>query len=313
MITTFILDGSKLKEPKFNPEKNPKTKLTWIDITKPTIEELKHIKKAYKIHPLAIEDCLSNDNSSRMQEYTGHFFLALAEVIDTNNTRCSSVNYLIGKHIIITTHHTKVKIFEELKENKDSLKNFMKEGQDFFLHALINKQNQGFFPATEILAAQLNKIEDEVLKEPDKEIISKIFSLKKRITRLKRITASQKEIVFNVAKESPFISQKALPYYKDLYEHISKVDRELADLRENILGVLEVHLTMNANKTNDIMKVLTVIATIMLPLTLVASIYGMNFKFMPEIGWKYGYAFSLGIMAVLAGIMILYFRQKKWL
>ena len=311
MITTYIYEGA-LKEIIFNPEKNKKNILTWIDITRPTAEDFKHIKKAYNIHPLLIQNCLSNDETPRHVESPGYELIVIAVLLDKISLKSTSLNCMIGNNLIVTTHQVKLEGLEALKSNKERLKKAMQEGQDFLLHTIINPEIEHFEPAIEEIITELSKTEDKVLKDPDKEIINNIFTIKKKTYKLKKIATKQRELLGALSRQSPFVTKKAAPYFRDSYDTMTQMDEQLASAAENILSLLEVHLTMNTKRTNEVMKVLTIIATIMMPLTLIASIYGMNFKFMPELYWKYGYYAALAIMATIGLVMIIYFKRKKW-
>lgn len=190
----------------------------------------------------------------------------------------------------------------------------LSRGADFLLHEVLDALADQYLPVSERIDEQLDDIEDRVLNDPSRALLLELLGLKRVVVHLRRVLIPQREVLRKMgASEDGLISKEGRFFFRDVYDHLYRVS-ELAELhREVIASALEAYLSAVNNRLSEVMKVLTIIATLILPLTLITGIYGMNFDVMPELRWKYGYAATLAGMFALAAAMILYFRRRRWL
>jgi magnesium transporter len=190
----------------------------------------------------------------------------------------------------------------------------MARGPAFVAHAILDKLTDLYIPVAEHIDEVVDAIEKAVIAAPEPELLETILDLKRAVQWLRRMSVYQRDITQRLSRgEFEHIPEAALAFYRDLYDQFVRVT-DLTESNREMLGVaLQVHFTVTANKTNDAMKALTIISAILLPMTFIAGIYGMNFKHMPELEWRYGYFFALGLMASIAVAFYVYFKRKKWI
>jgi magnesium transporter len=187
------------------------------------------------------------------------------------------------------------------------------KGAVWVAHSLLDHLTDHYFPVMDSFDDAVDALEIEVVTHPTREALQRIFALKRSLMRLRRVAVHQKEILMRLSRgEFALIPERALPFYRDVYDHFVRVS-DLADTyRELVSGALDAYLSTQSNRMNEIMKVLTGFSTVMLPLTFIAGVYGMNFEHMPELKWEYGYAFAWALMLVVAAGLLVYFRRKRW-
>lgn len=190
----------------------------------------------------------------------------------------------------------------------------MRRGVDFLAHDLVDALVDNFMPTIEEMDRKSDRLEAEVLHEPKRETLTSIMQLKRSILALTRILLPQREIMNGLSRgDYPFISERAQIYYRNIYDHLMRIEMLTAGLRDMAESVLSTYLSSVSNRMNEVMKVLTLIATIFIPLTFVAGVYGMNFQYMPELTWEYGYYTVWMIMIAIVAIMLVYFRRRQWI
>jgi len=287
----------------------------WLDFENPSHADLKPLEKVFNIHHLAIEDCLSpQENRSKLVEYDTFTHIVVYAVIDRKKLKLEQVNFIFGKNFIISIHKSPLPQFDAVKKNKQDMDVLMKQKPDGILHGLMDKLVDDFFPMFDELNEKLDRLEDNIIKKPDPKHITTLFRIKRETLGLKRILSAQRDALSSLTKSTNnHISKHVLVYFRDLHDHMIWLNDQIDTSREWIASVLDLHLSVTSNKMNEIMKVLTIIATIMLPLTVIGSIYGMNFKYMPELQWRYGYLMVWLVMILITIGMLYYFRRKGWL
>ncbi|HHX59842.1 MAG TPA: magnesium/cobalt transporter CorA [Epulopiscium sp.] len=202
------------------------------------------------------------------------------------------------------------RIIERLKEGA----NIRKNGADDLLHALIDTIVDNYFSVIEAIGENLDEVEDKVLLNPQKDLLEDIYKLKKELIYVRRVLWPMRNVISSVAiKEYELIDGKTIYYFKDIDDHIVQMIDIVETYRDISTGILDTYLSSISNKTNDIMKVLTIYSTIFIPLTFIAGVYGMNFKYLPELNWKYGYISFWVISAIITGFLIRFFKKKEWL
>jgi magnesium transporter len=187
-------------------------------------------------------------------------------------------------------------------------------GPAWIVHALLDHLIDHYLPLMDAFDEAIDRIEVEVVTRPNRSALTQIFSLKRSLMLLRRVSVHQREILTRLSRgEFALVSPALLPFFRDVYDHFTRVADLCDSYRELVSGALEAYLTTTSNRMNEIMKVLTGMSTIMLPLTFIAGVYGMNFENMPELKWRYGYPFALALMGATAVVMLRYFRRKNWL
>lgn len=200
---------------------------------------------------------------------------------------------------------------ERIRYNRGIIR---KKGADYLLYSLIDALVDDYFVLLEKIGDEIDVLEEEVLERPEKETVQRIHQLKRNLVELRKTIWPLREVLSSLYRDvPPLIEKETVPYFRDVYDHTIQIADTVETFRDIVSGLLDVYLSSVSNKTNEVMKVLTIIATIFMPLTFIAGIYGMNFEYMPELRWKWGYPAVLAVMGVIAVIMVIYFRKKKWL
>src|SRR3989344_2548044 len=264
---------------------NPKLK-TWVDVTNPSREELRKIKEFFNLHKNTIDDCSLVGNRpkvSQIGDYTLIIFYALSKEFNMHE-----VCFVFGRNFLLSFHKDKIDGFEKINEN--------------------------YFSVLENLEYKLDDLENKALKNPEPAVLEELFKTKRKLLKVRKVIYPQREAINNLYVTSyKNLSKDSMSYFRDIHDDLLIITDLVEDFRETISSILEVHLSVTSNKLNEIMKVLTIFATVLMPLTLIASIYGMNFDFMPELKWRYGYFYILGFMVFVLVITVLFLKKKKWL
>ncbi|MBI2530479.1 MAG: magnesium/cobalt transporter CorA [Candidatus Diapherotrites archaeon] len=286
----------------------------WIDIENPGYGDFINIAKKFNLHKLAVEDAVTRNQRPKFETYPEHLFLVIHELEFDAALQLNELDIFLGKNFVITTHYKRLNAIEYTIETYKKNPSLFDKGADFLIYSILDKLVDNYFAVLERYDEKMAKIENTIFREPKPIVVNELFRMKKASLSLYMTIAPQAEIVNMLARrEFPFLGKETSIYFRDVYDRMIRLIGIIDTQREIATGALEAYLSVVSNKMNEIMKVLTIIATIMMPLTLIAGIYGMNFRFLPELEWRYGYYGVLALMAVVAGIMLLYFRRKKWI
>ncbi len=292
-----------------------KRNLIWVDLEAATPEESVILARDFNFHPLAIEDCIAETLLPKVDDFGDYIFLVLHGSRATSGQTFSTmeVNFFLGDNYLVTYHDEPSRSIGRSKERCLKMGPAITQGADFLLHDILDGLVDNYFPILNQYDEAIDQIEADVFANPTQSTLNKIFTLKRDIMHLRRVTGPQRDILNRLSRD-PFkvISAKAAIYYRDVYDHLVRI-ADLSDAyRDLISGAMEAYLSMASNRTNEIMKVLTVFTAILMPLTLITGIYGMNFEHMPELNSRYGYYSILGFMFLIATGLFSYFKRKKW-
>jgi magnesium transporter len=295
-----------------------KDTITWVDVEKPTDEDMQFLEKHFSFHPLAIEDCMTSIQRPKIDRYENCLFIVLhAAMLGPHKDKATSLELdsFVGESYVVTVHLKPIPSVSSTWERCTKNSGIMSRGSAYLFYFLSDALVDNYSPILEKLDKDVEKTEDAVFKNSDTSTISKIFDLKENVLTLRRILGPQRETMNFIARGGyePVIPSKLSIYFRDVSDLLARINDNLDTYRDMLTSALDGYMSATSNKLNEIMKVLTIIATIMMPLTLVTGIYGMNFAYMPEIGWRYGYFVVIGIMVVIAAGMLLFFKKKKWL
>ncbi|HLC64607.1 MAG TPA: magnesium/cobalt transporter CorA [Candidatus Nanoarchaeia archaeon] len=312
MIDVHYFDKT-VKKGSIGDLKRLKGKQLWVDVTNLTKKEAELLKKIFGIHPLTLEDLSKTHTRIKVEEFPNYLFCVFYGIKDIENGELEELDFILGEKFIITNHYHGIAAYEELKSNKDRLEELFKEGNDFVFHHLLDTQIDNYFPVLDVLDDEVENIEEEVTKGVNPAIVKKILEMKRHLILIKKAALPQREkLSYLLLKGSRHISRKAEPYFRDLYDHSIRVCDSVDNHREAITSAFEVYMSAVNNSTNDIMKMLSVVATIALPLTVISSIYGTNFKILPGAEFPYGFWLMIVLMLLISGVMFHYFLKRGW-
>lgn len=290
--------------------------LVWVELENPSKDELSFIKDTFKLHPLTVEDCVNTNARPKIDQFPSYLFLILHAAgyhTATLKAKTLELNICVGKNFLLTIHMDPIPSLKNAWERAAKNVGLMCSGADNLLYQVVDSLVDNYFPVIDMLDSRVDKVENEVFGDPEESTLKQIFSIKNDVLFLRRIIAPQRETLNLLAKgDHSFINPSIGIYFRDITDNLTFLLDTIDTYRDTISSALDAYLSSITNKTNEIMKTLTVIATIMMPLTLITGVYGMNFKFMPELGWKFGYFGVYALMAMVALGMLVYFRKNKW-
>lgn len=310
-----------IKDPSLQDCQEYKTSssVTWIEVYGfSNLERIEELGRSFDVHPLALEDILNTKQRPKFEEFENHQFITLKDLsynTDNYSIEIEQISILLGQGWVISFHEAPSNLFEliRLRLNNSKLR-IRKREADYLAYALIDCIVDNYFSITERLGEQLEDIEAVLLEQMDQQDLRRIFDLKKNLTSIRKNIRPVHEVITKILDEEyPMINDSTMPYFRDIRDHVQQVIDSLDSHRETASNIIDTYLSLSSMKLNEVMKVLTIAATIFLPLTFIAGLYGMNFKFMPELEWHWGYFGVLGMMLSLMVAMVIYFKRKKWL
>ena len=293
--------------------------VTWINIDGlHQTDIIESIGKNFELHPLILEDILNTGQRPKFEDSDKYIFIVLKMLSfdeESQTVQAEQVSLVLGSSFVISFQERVGDVFNPIRERIRNAKGrIRKMGPDYLMYALLDAVVDGYFAILEKLGERIESMEEELVSDPTEKTLYQIHTLKREMVYLRKSVWPLRELVSGLQRsESDLISEPTEIYLRDVYDHTIQVIDTVESFRDMVSGMLDTYLSSISNKMNVVMKVLTIIATIFIPLTFVAGIYGMNFKYMPELEWRYGYLFVWVIMAVILLLMIAYFKRKKWL
>lgn len=296
-----------------------KTTVTWINID--GIHDIKIIEKIGKhfdLHPLILEDIVNTGQRPKIEDFGDYIFIVLKMLYyneKEDEVQAEQVSLILGSNFVISFQEREGDVFNPIRERIRSGKGrIRKMGADYLAYTLIDTIVDNYFIIPEKLGERIESIEEELVTDPTPETLQTIHTLKRKLIFLRKSLWPLREVVSGLQRtESTLIHESTDIYLRDVYDHTIQVIDTIETSRDILSGMLDIYLSSVSNRMNQIMKVLTIIATIFMPLTFIAGIYGMNFEFMPELTWPWAYPLVLLVMVVIGISMLIYFRRKKWL
>jgi len=283
----------------------------WIDVSDFSAKDLAYLQKAFGIRARTIEEIRRAATRPTVEEHDT--YLSVATYGLDEHGHFIQLHFLVGKRFLITAHKHRVHTFELLKRDTKTTKELLKRDTEFIMHYLMSAEIDKYANAIETFDGKVSALEERVLHERSSRLVRDIFELRHHLVTFKHHIAPQKDVFYILARPgAKYIMPSCAELFRDLHMRVVHATDSIDNYRDILNGTLEVHLSVTSNHLNDIIKVLTVFSTVFMPLTLIASIYGMNFMNMPELTWKHGYFFTLGIMAVIGAGMVLVFKRLKW-
>jgi magnesium transporter len=297
-----------------------KPTVTWINVEGVhQVEVVEKLGNCFGLHPLVLEDILNTDQRPKMEIYGDYVFIVLKMLYGNDSNRLAEaeqVSLILGSNFMISFQEGKEgDVFNPVRERIRSGKGFIRKmGSDYLAYSLIDTIVDNYFIILENLGEKIELLEEELVAHPTTTTIQKIQKFKNEMIFLRRVVWPLREVVSGLGrKESSLIKETTEIYLRDVYDHTVQVMDTIEVYREMLSGMLDIYLSSVSNRLNSVMKVLTIIATIFMPLTFIAGIYGMNFKYMPELEWRWGYPAVWLIVLIISVSMLIYFKRKKWL
>ncbi len=293
---------------------------TWINIDGiHQVEVIEKIGKHFDMHPLILEDIVNTEQRPKIEDYGNYVFVILKMLYldeKKEGIQAEQISLIIGPKFVISFQEDKERdVFDTIRQRIRSGKGrIRKMGPDYLAYSLIDAIVDSYFVILEEIGELTEDLEEEVISDPSPKTSKAIHSLKREMIFLRRCVWPLREVIRGLeTSESSLIKEGTKVYLRDVYDHTIQVIDNVETFRDVISGMVDVYLSSVSNKMNEIMKVLTIFSTIFIPLTFVVGVYGMNFKFFPELEWKYSYPILWAIMISIGVGMLIYFRKQKWI
>jgi magnesium transporter len=293
--------------------------VTWINVEGiHNIANLEKLGECFNLHPLVMEDILNTDQRPKMEDFTDYLYLVLKILHyheETKETEAEQISLILGSNYVISFYDSDGEVFNAVRERvKAGIGRLRKSGADYLAYSLLDLIVDKYFLILEQLGEVIEFFEEELVTNPSPKTLQNIHKLKLAMIMLRKSIWPLREVISKLQRrESPLIAATTGIYLKDVYDHAIQVIDTIETFRDMLSGMVDIYLSSVSNRLNETMKVLTIIATIFIPLTFIAGVYGMNFKHMPELDWPWGYPLIMLLMAAVALGLLAYFRRKKWI
>lgn len=289
----------------------------WLDVIGiANIETVQDICRDLGIHPLAQEDILNTSQNPKAEDYESFLFMVTKNIffdgegiLDTEQ-----ICLVLFNDTVVTFQEYDNDSFQYIHQRLEEGKTLRRNGSDDLIYALIDSIIDNYFVVLEAIGDEIDQVEDQLLEKPEKEVLNRIYNLKRELIFFRNILWPTRNLTSELARgEFEAIDQKTIIYFRDIYDHVIQMIDIVETYRDICSGMLDTYLSSIGYKTNEVMKILTVFSTIFIPLTFLAGVYGMNFRYFPELDWKLGYFGFWGISALITVFMLRFLRNKGWL
>ena len=293
--------------------------VTWINVDGlHQVEILEKLGEYYGFHPLMLEDILNTDQRPKMEDYGKYIYVVLkmlSYLDHSNEIVTEQISLILGPNFVISFQEQKETVFNPIRERiRNDKGRIRKMGSDYLAYSLLDLIVDNYFIIMEKLGEKIEILEEELVTQPTPETLQIIHHLKRETIFLRKAVWPLREVVSGLERgESSLMKESIRIYLRDVYDHTIQVIDTIETFRDIVSGMLDIYLSSVSNRLNSVMKVLTIIATIFMPLTFIAGIYGMNFKYMPELEWRWGYLMFWLMMIGIGAFMLIYFKKKRWL
>jgi len=301
-----------------------KDTVTWIHVQGDAEPDtMRHLGSIFGLHHLALEDVINSGQRPKIDEYSEHLFVVMSHAVKVENSNeitLEQVSFFLGDNFVISFHPGEYDLFEPVRERlRNHIGRIRARGADYLMYALLDMIVDEGYPVLEWLGDEIETLEDEILETPTNNSLRTLHQLKRTLIILRRMLWPQREVLNNLARnENDLITENNRIYFNDCYDHTIQIMELNETYRDMVTGLMDIYLSSISFRLNEIMRVLTVIATIFIPLTFIVGLYGMNFSndnspwAMPELHWYYGYPMVLIVMVMVIAGMLYYFKRKNW-
>ena len=323
-ITIIDYDGEEIREQVCkNIEEclayKDKSTVTWINIDGiHQVDIIEKVGKHFDFHPLLLEDIANTEQRPKAEDFDDYVFIVLKMLYydeKEGEIITEQVSIVLGQNYVISFQEREGDAFNRVRDRiRNNKGRIRRKGPDYLAYALLDAIVDSYFAILEKFGEILEDMEEELIAEPKPETLHNIYSLKREMISLRKSIWPLREVVSGLERRgSELIKEDTHIYLRDAYDHTIQVIDTIETYRDMLSGLLDLYMSSISNRMNEVMKVLTIIATIFIPLTFIAGVYGMNFRNMPELGWGWGYPLTLLVMILIVIMMMFYFRSKKWL
>lgn len=293
--------------------------VSWINVDGlHEVEIIERLGACYDIHPLVLEDVLHTGHRAKLEDSDDYAYIVLKALDWDGESEAAiheQVSVILGRGFVLSFQERKSSMLEgvthRIREGKGRIRS---RGADYLAYAIMDAVVDNYFVVLEKIGEHIEAVEEDVMKDPSADTLQELHRLREETLAARKAVWPLREVVNALLRgESSLFSEETHLFLRDVYDHLVEVVETLEAYRDLLGSMAETYLSVASNRMNEVMKVLTIIATIFIPITFVAGVYGMNFKYMPELAWRWAYPCALGLMALVAGVMLLYFRRRRWL
>ncbi len=290
--------------------------IVWTDVSDPTSQDFLDLAEEFGFHPLSIEDCQHGHQRPKIEEFQGYYFIVMyeAHLNEEQDLELRELSMFLGKDFLVTVHSKPIRAIETAKRVWPRWIDRANEGSGLLAYLLIDAIVDDYMPLLDTVSETMDELEDQIFEVFKPESIESIFYIKKQLLQLRRTVTPLRD-VFNtmLRREQPIFARETHIYFHDVFDHVIRVADTIDTLRDMLSSIMDAYLSVSNNRMSMVMKRLTSISTILMSVTLIAGIYGMNFDVMPELRWHYGYAYALGLILFVAAALTIFLRKVKWL
>ncbi|MBK6748639.1 MAG: magnesium/cobalt transporter CorA [Acidobacteria bacterium] len=300
------------------------TNVVWVDLQGETVEQLEEAKdvmlNVFKFHHLTVEDCIETRNQPKVEAYEKYLYFIVhgikPEETNPSNFATKELDGYLGSNFVVTFHILRFRSIKLVKQHLRSSPFHCKRGAAYLLHHILDELVDLYMPIVDEFDEEINALEDRVfdMGRNGNAVLGDVMDVRRSVARLKRISSRQLEVLYRMSHgEFPQIPSDILPFFRDVHDHLLRISDLSEGYRDLVAGLFDIHFAVIGNRTNDVMKTLAVLSAIILPLSLIAGIYGMNFENMPELKSDRGYFLTLGAMALITVGLLFYFWRRGWI
>jgi magnesium transporter len=294
-----------------------KDQFVWLDIRDPQEHDIALLRDEFHFHPLAIEDAIRPHERPKIDSYDGYYFLVFYAIhYDAAKRRLHThaINLFVGANYLVSVHHGEIPALAETirrwQQNQEQLDN----DTGVLLYQLFDTIVDDYFPMIDQLAERVEELEEQIFERFSEDALQTVFALKRDLLHVRRVVAPERDVLnILIRREVPIFERNTIMYLQDVYDHIVRITDSIDTYRDLLSSALDAFLSVQSNRLNQIVKVLTIASIVLMSDALIAGIYGMNFTFMPELQSPYGYPFALALMLVISVGLVFFFRWRKWL
>jgi magnesium transporter len=320
-ITNRLYCDGRLEEHDFDPERvsdelQKPGALVWLDVENPTVESIAMLGREFRFHELALEDCLHPHQRPKIEQYGSYYFMvAYGVTVEGEDLVPHEMAMFVGRNFLVTVRKPPALDLKGVLRRWDARTDLAEEGGGYLLYILLDEIVDGYFIAVDVYQDRIEELEEQVFgAEGNVETHERIFQFRKELSQFRRSAAPLRDVLDVMQRRTvDVVTPRLEPYFRDVYDHVLRATDFVDGVRDIMASALEANLTVVSNRLNEVMKELTAWAAIILLPTLVAGVYGMNFRHMPELNWLLGYPFALGLMLLSAGTLYVMFKRRDWL
>lgn len=300
-----------------NELKSKKDNIIWADVNDPTSKDFLYLAAEFGFHQLSIEDCLKGHQRPKIEEYNGYYFIVLYEaniVEGTNRLELKELSIFLGANFVVTVHTQPISALDLANRLWPEWSSRGTVATGTLAYILMDAIVDNYMIILDSVSDRIDELEDKLFSDFQPQLIEEVFRVKKHLLYLRRFISPLRDVLnVMLRREQPLFSTETYVYFQDVFDHTIRIADTVDSLRDILSSIMDVYLSISSNRMNIIMKRLTSISTILMSVTVVAGVYGMNFDYMPELKFRYGYVYALVSMVIISISLYIYLRKIKWL